>query len=102
ADAVVAHRLLTRYCAGALPFSFAASQGTTTSLKMRASDQPAPRPMWPPCGLTHASFGLPLRSRRYRSSIGTWVSFSPLTRSIGAEERESQSPFLRDMRGPYA
>jgi hypothetical protein len=44
-------------------FSTCTSQGIATSERIRPSGQPGPRPTWPPCGLTQASFGVPERSR---------------------------------------
>ena len=37
--------------------------GLATSERILPSGQPGPRPTWPPCGLTHASFGVLERMR---------------------------------------
>src|ERR1700730_14346604 len=79
-----------------------AIQGATTFSKILPSGHSAERPMCPPPGLTQASLGEPACSNMSRSAIGTWVSLSPLTSSIGAEGRPIRPWFFNDIRGPKA
>lgn len=45
------------------PFRTCTNHGIATSARILPSGHPGPRPTWPPCGLTHASFGVPERNR---------------------------------------
>src|ERR1700704_1368164 len=79
-----------------------AIHGATIFSKILPSGHLDDRPMWPPPGLTQASLGDPECSIRSRSAIGTWVSLSPLTSSMGAEARPIRPWSLSDILGPKA
>src|SRR5579871_1470759 len=91
-----------------LPFAESGSSralihGVTISSAILEFGHSCERPVCPPSGFTQDHLAVPPDCiSRYKSAIGTCVSFSPFRTSMGAEGWPRIPCFLRDSRGPYA